>query len=581
MKGHLIIRALILFCLCLQSILLPAFADTLKVEIKAANSEQEQNIRGTLSISSLDGKEVPSISRVRYLHKKAETEIKKALEPFGFYQVEADISLTESNGLWTAKYNVTPGAPILINQLDLKIEGEALADKAFTQLLQQSPVQEGKVLVHSDYESLKRQLMSLSAERGYHKAQLTEHRIDLDLIQYTAKVVLHFDSGPRFVVSDINFTGSPLREDFLSRYATFQAGDSIETRSLIDLQTALMDSDYFKLVEVRPRWDSADESSVPVDVTLVPQPRTKYTAGLGYGTDTGARTKFGLTRRWVNTRGHQFSSELLASEVTNSLTAEYGIPGENPRKDRYAIYLNFEDENSNTVISQTNAIGASWQKQYDRWQLISAIDYKEEAFELDGVSQQSRFLIPRVSANTFTGKSRLSVDQGYRFSAQLSGASESLLSDTDFIQLSVGGKYIHSLTEKWRVLGRVDAGMTWAGDFNLLPASQRFFAGGDNSVRGYEYESLGPVGSDGDVIGGANLLVASIETDYRLTKDWGVALFMDMGNAFDDIDMELKTGVGFGVRWFLPIGPVRLDFAIPQDNSASDFQIHFSLGADL
>ncbi len=569
---------LFIFCALLTRL---ASADTLKIEIKAANSEQEQNIRGTLSISSLDGKEFSSISRVRYLHKKATAEIKKALEPFGFYQTQIESSLTESNGQWLAKYQVDPGTPIQISQLDLQVDGEALSDKAFTKLLDKTPVREGSVLIHSDYETFKRQLMSLSAERGYHKAEFTEHRIDIDLIRYEAKVVLHFDSGPRYVVSAVNFTGSPLREELLSRYATFKAGDSIETSSLIDLQTSLMDSDYFKQVEVRPRWDSAQDGTVPVDVTLEPQAQTKYTAGLGYGTDTGARTKFGLTRRWVNTRGHQFSSELLASEVTNSLTAEYSIPGENPRKDRYAFNLSFEDENSNTVTSQTNAIGASWQKQYDRWQLISAIDYQEEAFELDGVSQQSRFLIPRVSANTFTGKSRLSVKQGYRLSAQLSGASASLLSDTDFIQLSVGGKYIHSLNEKWRVMGRVDAGMTWAGDFNLLPASQRFFAGGDNSVRGYEYESLGPVGSDGDVIGGANLLVASIETDYRLTKDWGIALFMDMGNAFDDIDMELKTGVGVGVRWFLPIGPVRLDLAIPQDNSASDFQIHFSLGADL
>jgi translocation and assembly module TamA len=130
-----------------------------------------------------------------------------------------------------------------------------------------------------------------------------------------------------------------------------------------------------------------------------------------------------------------------------------------------------------------------------------------------------------------------------------------------------------------RVLSRAAAGWTWRQKFSDLPPSIRFFAGGDNSVRGYDYESLGPE-RNGEVIGGERLLTGSVEFDVLLRERWSAALFTDAGSAFDD-SPELSRSVGVGLRWYSPLGPLRLDLAHPLDDVERSFRIHVSLGPDL
>jgi translocation and assembly module TamA len=109
----------------------------------------------------------------------------------------------------------------------------------------------------------------------------------------------------------------------------------------------------------------------------------------------------------------------------------------------------------------------------------------------------------------------------------------------------------------------------------------RFFAGGDESVRGYDYESLGPKDADGNVIGGTNLLVASIEYERHVSGNFYGAVFVDAGNAFDNTDFDPETGVGIGVKWRSPIGLVRLYLGYPVTADDGKVRFHLRLGADL
>ena len=126
-------------------------------------------------------------------------------------------------------------------------------------------------------------------------------------------------------------------------------------------------------------------------------------------------------------------------------------------------------------------------------------------------------------------------------------------------------------------------GALWAGEFDQLPPSERFFAGGDSSIRGYDIDSLGPVDASGQVIGGNKLGVISAEVDYYFTERWGFAVFVDSGNAFggDGSSTGLQTGVGAGVRWRSPIGPIRVDIAHPLDDPSNNFRLHLRIGPDL
>ena len=556
-------------------------AATLAVKIDGVSKEQEQNIRSMLSLESLQSKEVVSDSRLRYLYGKADSEIAKALQPFGHYRPEISSQLTEAAQGWIAQFNITPGPLLPINTLDLQLRGDALQDDTFTKVLAGTSLRSGGPLIHSVYENLKKKLRSLAAERGYYQGEFTEHRVEVDLVSYQADIKLHYDSGPRFSVGEIIFSESPLSDDFLMRYLPFKKGDPVQSGMLLDLQGALVDSDYFQRVEVRPLWGKAVGAEVPIEVTLDAHKRTKYRAGFGYGTDTGARTTLGVTRRWVNKQGHQFNTQLRASEIRNNLAAEYAIPGLRPQQDRYAVNLSLSEENSDNVETSNRLLGASWQKQRGRWQQVAALGLQQEDFTIGSETTKTTFLIPRISLSTVSTKDRLNVQNGYRLTLQALGGSDSLLSDTNFIQFRLGAKAVHSFNPKLRLLGRADVGLTFVDDFDKLPVSQRFFAGGDNSVRGYEYQSLSPKDENGDGLGGQNLLVGSLEVDYRLKGNWGVATFIDAGNAFEGTDTDLHIGVGVGLRWFSPIGPVRIDLAIPQSGDQSGIRLHLNLGPDL
>ncbi|MDH5346248.1 MAG: BamA/TamA family outer membrane protein, partial [Gammaproteobacteria bacterium] len=169
---------------------------------------------------------------------------------------------------------------------------------------------------------------------------------------------------------------------------------------------------------------------------------------------------------------------------------------------------------------------------------------------------------------------------GRRINLDLRGASDALVSDTSFLQFRATARWIRSLNDRTRIITRGRAGFTIKDSLSELPASVRFFTGGDRNLRGYDYQSIGPVDEDGVVIGASYVLEGSLEFDYLVRGNWAVAAFADIGSAFNDRP-EFSRGVGLGLRWYSPVGPVRLDFAHPLDDPDSNFRLHVVLGPDL
>jgi translocation and assembly module TamA len=142
------------------------------------------------------------------------------------------------------------------------------------------------------------------------------------------------------------------------------------------------------------------------------------------------------------------------------------------------------------------------------------------------------------------------------------------------------GRIVRPLGERGRLIGRGTLGAIEVDDFDLLPASERFFAGGDQSVRGFDLNSLGPVDADGNVVGGTRLVTASFEYELRVRGPWGIAFFVDGGNALDDFGDELEYGAGIGLRYRTPLGNVRIDLAVPV-SEAGGLHAHFGFGPEL
>lgn len=552
------------------------------VEISGIDKPLEDNVRLFLSIEQQKSHALISAGRLHRLHKKAPQEISRALQPFGYYRPVIRTELTQqAAGQWRASYAIDPGPPLLIGEINFAIDGEMNRDSEFQALAQNLSLHRGDVFNHPEYENFKAALARLAAERGYFDARFVEHRVEIDLDAYEARIHLRYDGGSRYYFGDVHLAQEMLDPQLLRRYIPFEKGDPYTLNELIDLQQALNDSDYFQTVEISPAQPDTDSLEIPVTVMLSPRKRHRYSFGLGYGTDTGARTKFGWEMPRLNQRGHRSSTEVRVSEIGYGLSAHYRVPVLNPRTDQLVYSAGVVDEQTDASDSTVRTIGVSLNRSRGAWRESVSLNYQQERFVVADDHGDSTLLIPGVNWSRTWGRNFIYTLDGLRFDIGLRGASEEVISDTDFLQLQGGIKAINPLGRRHRVIARGRVGGTWTEQFHQLPASVRFFAGGAQSVRGYAYRSLGPVDENGKVVGGKHLMVGSIELERRLNSKWGVAAFYDGGNAIDNIADDLERGAGIGLRWQSPIGPVRIDVATAVSRDDRPWRLHINIGPDL
>ncbi len=555
----------------------------LAVTVEGVDEPLRANVLVYLEINRFAGKPAPDETRLRWLHGNAETQIREALQPFGYYEPTLESSLNRVPGGWEARYRIQPGRALRIATLDVKILGEGQQDPAFQQALANAPFAQGQVLNQPQYEQFKQALEALATERGYFEARFAERAIQVDLQAYEAAVRLHYDTGPRYRFGNITFKQNFLSPKLLARYPRFKSGDPYDANDLLKLQGDLNSSPYFSQIEVNAPPDAATDAA-PVAVELEPNKKRKYSAGAGYGTNTGARVKLKAEQRWVNRQGHHYEAELLWSTIKSLVGVKYMIPGQDPTTDEYSLTAGYSQQNYNQQDYQQFTLGGGWQQQDGKWLKHYNLNYQYEDFSVgDQPAQSSLLLIPSLNWTWIDADDRLYTTRGLLFGFELRGASTALLSDLDFAQGMLHLKGVYALNDVSRFIVRGDAGATLISQgFEQLPTSLRFFTGGDASVRGYAYNSIGPTDDEGTVIGGKNLLVGSLEYEHRVWDGWSLAAFVDTGDAFDGASPELKTGVGMGVRWRSPVGPVRIDFASGLDRPPGDaFRFSFSIGPDL
>lgn len=553
----------------------------LEVTVEGVSGALRENILAALSIQQQKTNADLSPDRLRFLHHQAAQEIRVALQPFGYYQARVQSELLKQGSGWHARYRVDPGAPLKVGLLDVRLIGAGRDDPELVKLVEAFPLQQGDTLNHARYEAGKEALQKSAAQRGYFDARLTLHEVRVDMEKYSAQVVLHYDTGIRYQFGELSFQQEGFSEDFLRRFVPFKTGDPYSTDRLLELQTALSDSDYFTRVEVAPRREQARAGSIPVVVRLEPKKPNKYAFGIGYGTDTGARASAAWERRRINEHGHRLDAKAEVSQISYRLTGGYRIPIGNPRTDQLAFTASAVDEETGAQQNQTATIGVSQTRARGAWLQILSLNFQHELYQVGDVEGRADLLIPGASWSRTQADSRSYTTHGSRVQLDVRGATEGLLSDTSFLQGHAQGKLIRKLGSAGRLLLRGNLGYTQVADIETLPVSIRFFAGGDQSVRGYDYRTLGPRNAAGEVIGGKYLLVGSAEYEHRIKEKWGAALFYDAGNALNELSDPLRHSVGVGVRWRSPVGLVRVDVAAPLSESEDSVRLHLTIGPDL
>lgn len=550
------------------------------LEITGASSQLADNIRAYVNIA--DESCGAGQWRLRALARTLDDNITKAGRALGYYHLSAKKDFTRTDDCWRLTLAITPGEPTRLSTVNIALEGEGSDDGRLKDLVRNSGLAEGNQLNHGRYDSFKSRLLQAASTRGYFDAEYVTSEVLVSKSDKSARVNMLMDTGSRYRLGDIQLNHDILGRPLLDRYlARFEEGQYYQASDLEQLRSEFRSSGYFEGVRVVPDLENLQDSQVPIVIDLTGGPRHSYSAGAGYATDTGPRVLLGYQNRYLNSRGHTFDANVNVAETITTYQVSYGIPMERPAYDKLKLYTGFGQEKLNGWQSDRLATGVN----YSTWQAGNFLNTYGLAAEREDYSfgedpsRRSELIIPMFTSSITRGPESNYPMSGWSLMGRLKGASEDLGSSTDFAQAYGRIKYIQKLGAG-RLLLRAEGGITEVDDFAALPISLRFFAGGDASVRGYGYKNLGPMNDDDIVIGGSRLLTTSIEYDYRVYGDWALAVFLDEGNAFNNEDYERYRGVGAGVRWISPVGPVRVDLAHALDGDRG-WRLHLSVGPDL
>jgi translocation and assembly module TamA len=533
-------------------------------------------------------------AQVQRLYERATDQVQSALKPYGYYDATVEGQLQAVGSNWRVVLHVKAGAPVIVDTVNIDMDPEVAKLPLIRQAVRAATSAKGKPLNDGQYDSSRDTIGATLTATGFLDARLTTHRVEVNRGEHKATINLAWVVGQRYRFGDIHFKGSQFRDHFLDRYVPFKKGDYFSQSDLLKLQQSLSGGDYFSVVNVMPDIDDAKNGVVDVNVELAPAKRTIYTGGPFIGTDTGFGARGSIEKRWVNDRGHKWKNDLVIAQRLKTLSTLYQIPMPGLDQRSFNYGATYRDSNTTTSISHTIELVANETRLWYGWTRVIGLHALSGTFTVGKTGSnesdtatglehgQSTLVYPEISLSRKSGDNPTFVRNGWSINLVARSTVGSVFSDARFTQFMADGKWIRAFAGNNRLILRGTAGYTSTDDFDALPPQLRFFAGGDRSVRGYSYQSIGPKNDFGRVIGGENLLVASTEVEHYFTRNWGIATFVDAGNAFTGTDYRPKIGTGLGVRYLSPVGMIRVDVGVPiNDQDRHGVELHLVIGPDL
>jgi translocation and assembly module TamA len=544
-------------------------ADTIRLEIDGVDRAMKANIRAYLSLDRYLQRTDLTDTQVRRLADRAVDEAADALRPYGYYDPTVKSRTTRDDATWIVRLRIKPGEPVLMREIDIRIVGAGEDDGDIRLVVESNLLRPGTRLDHTEYERLKSELVRTALERGYLDAKLTRHELNVDPPLHVADAALVLDTGGLYRFGKLTIEQDAIDPELLGRFVRFTEGKPFSGELVHSTQYALEDSFFFSTVSVTPGERDPQTLTVPVTIHAERIKRDRYAASIGFGTDTGPRGQFAWDRRLVNDSGHHWRLQTTLSTVLGDATASYIIPIGDPSLEKLEFSAGYINQTFGGLESERYEVGGGVTQAIGHWQRVLFLQLSQELTEFpDGEDTRSLLLIPGISyatqpPNFLTGWVREAA-----YYVELSGSPASLGSDASYLRFYARGERVWPIVQgPWFLRLRGEIGTSWVDDFSELPGSQRFFAGGDRSVRGFALDSLSPQdpnappGSGNKGVGGQHKLVGSIEIERDLPRDLRAAVFFDAGNAFDDWDTPLEYSVGVGIRLRLPMLLIGLDIA--------------------
>jgi len=559
----------------------PTAALAIPLQIEGAPEQLVERVRDAAGIE-----ELACDARRWVIRRRAEdlrSVLRRGLRARGHYSPEIDLEIVRTEDCLALRIRVEQGPAASLRRFDAEIVGAGATDPQLRAALAATPLAVGEPFTEGAYEALKSRLQEAAEERGYFDATFEEARVEVWPEAAAVEVDLTFGTGPRYALGEVHFSiaGDPLADELLQRFVDFTPGTPYTSARVDALRRRLLDAGYFDAVDVITDVDARANGRAPIQAELAMRPRHELNTGAGFATDLGPRVRGGYHNRYVTRTGHQAKLEGHASTVVQEVRGEWRMPRR--RADSWLSFdAGYQQEDTDTSESRTLSAGVRHLSSLPSgWRMTLGTQLSREKFEVAQDDDTAVLLMPSVTLRHARQRQPGPFEAGHSVQLRLQGAAEPLAT-ASFLQLVAGGRYAHRLGEDARVLARVDAGTTLTDPLAELPASVRFFAGGDESLRGHDFRSLGPRDAFGEVEGGRHLLTGSLSYERRIVGRWAWAVFADAGSAFNDFDDDFYHSAGIGLRWHSPVGPIKVDLGFPLDDAdRGEVRLHFGIGSSF
>lgn len=560
-------------------------APKLEMQVEGLPLEARANVEKALSLPEPLEKEPLDELLLDLFQREIPQKVREALEPFGFYHSRVETVVEREPERTLLRVKIDPGTPLRIVSLDVELLGPGSREERIRGDLPPFPLKEGEILRQDLYEEWKKNLLEALQEAGYLDAEFTVSVIAVSLSENAARIQLALETGDRYYFGDVTFV-PPLTfpESFLGRYLAFRPGRPFSPQRLARTQINFHNADRFSEVTIEADKQEARDFRVPVRIRLTPSKPKRFRFGVGYETDNG----LGMLARYQDLNfdrwGHEIEAEARISERLQGLALQYILPGTQNLDNKTVFNLGYKREITDTYDTQSFFSTGEYVHRIGRGRLLSGyLQYLQEDFSVAGQDGLATLLIPGARFWQRRYDDPVRPTRGYRYTVEARGSVPVLGSDGSFLQVIPQGDAKAPLGDGFSLLLRAQAGVTLQNEpLQSLPPSLRFFAGGDNNLRGYPYQSLGPKNPAGKVVGGKNLLTGTLELEKAFSPVWGLAVFYDGGNAFDDFSqVQWKHDGGLGVRIYTPVGPVRVDLARQLGETDNQYRVSLSIGFAL
>lgn len=553
----------------LLAVTVPVRAE-IEIRIPDVTPTIENNVRAFLSLTRYADRKDVSADVIARLQRRIVTETREALEPLGYYEPEVTYETAHAGDDWHVTIRVNPGRPVRLSEVTINIEGPGENARALREVIAAQELKPGLRLNHGTYERVKGELLRTAKNDGYLDARLTRNELLIDRAERRATIAIELETGERYHFGKVTTAQDVITDDAMRRLLRMREGDPYTLDALLRTQYVLDDSQYFTGVDIDSGEPDRAARTVAITVSAKPNRKHRYAVSLGYATDTGARGKFTWDNRRVNERGHRSKFEMTYSSVLKEVAGRYIIPVMDVALEKVEFGAAAREEELGDTLSESLQVGTGLTQVLGRWQRVLSVTLSNDKTTLPATltepkrTEEAFLIIPAVSFATLPSYILGGKVRPYSIYTEFKGSPSTFGSDASFLQFRVQAERIFNLSVLWDLRIRGELGTSWVADFSDLPSSQRFFAGGDRSVRGFALNELSPKDDKGNSIGGRHLFTGTLEVERALPRNFGVATFTDVGNAFDSFaDPMLEYSVGVGVRWHIAVASLGIDVAQP------------------